>query len=50
MSEHLDDEVWDYIIKNPTKVLLSFDGLDEFSARSDIAKDDSGYKNNVEEN
>ena len=47
--QHLDDELWDYIIKNPTKVLLIFDGLDEFSARSDIAKDDSGYKNNVEE-
>ena len=49
VSEHLDDELWDYIIKNPTKVLLIFDGLDEFSARSDIAKDDYRYKNNVEE-
>ena len=47
--QNLDDELWDYIIKNPSKVLLIFDGLDEFSARSDIAKDDSGYKNNVEE-
>ena len=49
VSEHLDDELWDYIIKNPSKVLLIFDGLDEFSARSDIVKDDSRYKNNVEE-
>ena len=49
VSKHLDDGVWDYIIKNPTKVLLIFDGLDEFSARSDIAKDGSRYKNNVEE-
>ena len=49
VSEHLDDEFWEYIIKNPTKVLLIFDGLDEFSGRSDIAKDDSGYKNNVGE-
>ena len=49
VSEHLEDELWDYIVKNPTKVLLIFDGLDEFSARLDIAKDDSGYKNNVEE-
>ena len=49
VSEHLDDELWDYIIKNPTKVLLIFDGLEEFSARSDIPKDDSRYKNNVEE-
>ena len=49
VSEHLDDELWDYIIKNPTKVLLIFDGLDEFSARSDIAKDDYRHKNNMEE-
>ena len=46
---HIDDEVWDYIIKNPTKVLLIFDGIDEFSAKSDIAKDDSGYNGTVTE-
>ena len=46
---HIDDEVWDYIIKNPTKVLLIFDGIDEFSAKSDIAQDDDGYKDTVAE-
>ena len=46
---HIDDKVWDYIIKNPTKVLLIFDGIDEFSAKSDIAKDDEGYKDTVAE-
>ena len=46
---HIDDKVWDYIIKNPTKVLLIFDGIDEFSAKSDIAKDDSGYNDTVAE-
>ena len=46
---HIDDEVWDYIIKNPTKVLLIFDGIDEFSAKSDIAKDDEGYSDTVTE-
>ena len=46
---HIDDEVWDYIIKNPTMVLLIFDGIDEFSAKSDIAKDDSGYNDTVTE-
>ena len=46
---HIDDEVWDYIIKNPTKVLLIFDGIDEFSAKSDIAKDNSGYNDTVTE-
>ena len=45
----IDDEVWDYIIKNPTKVLLIFDGIDEFSSKSDIAKDDSGYNDTVAE-
>ena len=44
----LDDEVWSYIKENPTKVLLIFDGIDEFSARSDVAQDDSYYKNTVE--
>ena len=46
---HIDDEVWDYIIKNPTKVLLIFDGIDEFSGKSDIAKDDSDYNGTVTE-
>ena len=44
----LDDEVWSYIKENPTKVLLIFDGIDEFSARSNIAQDDSHYKNTGE--
>ena len=44
----LDDEVWSYIKENPTKVLLIFDGIDEFSARSDVAQDDSYYKDTGE--
>ena len=48
-EELLDDKVWSYIKANPTKVLLIFDGIDEFSARSDIAQDDSCYKNTEEE-
>ena len=44
----LDDEVWSYIKENPTKVLLIFDGIDEFSARSEVAQDDSYYKNTGE--
>ena len=43
-EECLNDEVWNYIVKNPTEVLLIFDGLDEFAANSDIAGD---YKNTV---
>ena len=41
----LDDDVWSYIKENPTKVLLIFDGIDEFSARSDVAREDTYYKN-----
>ena len=34
----LSDQVWDYIRKNPERVLILFDGLDEFLDRSSIAK------------
>ena len=48
-SQHLDDEVWNYIITNPTKVLLIFDGIDEFNARSAISNDDSRFNDSEEE-
>ena len=44
VSKDLDDKVWNYIITNPTKVLLIFDGIDEFNARSKISNDDSHLK------
>ena len=47
VSQDLNDEVWNYIITNPTKVLLIFDGIDEFNARSAISKDDLGFKDLV---
>ena len=48
---NLDDAVWDFIKKKPTKVLLIFDGLDEYSRKKDIEaqEDDLTYKNCVEE-
>lgn len=46
---NLSDDVWDYIITNPSKVLLIFDGVDEFSAKKDISQDDSGYRDIEEE-
>ena len=49
VSQHLDDEVWNYIITNPTKVLLIFDGIDEFNARSAISNDDSHFNDSEEE-
>ena len=49
VSQHLDDEVWNYIITYPTKVLLIFDGIDEFNARSAISNDDSRFNDSEEE-
>ena len=47
----LDDAVWDFINQEPTKVLLIFDGLDEYSRKKDIEaqEDELTYKNCVEE-
>ena len=46
--ECLDDSVWDLVQNEPTKVLLIFDGLDEFSRKEDILAQED-YKNNVDE-
>ena len=49
--QSLDDPVWDFIREEPTKVLLIFDGLDEYSRKEDIKahENDLTYKNCVEE-
>ena len=49
--QSLDDTVWDFIIEESTKVLLIFDGVDEYSRREDInvPEDSSTYTNDVEE-
>ena len=46
--ECLKDELWQFIKDNPSKVLLIFDGIDEFFSRSGIAKDDSRYNSTAE--
>ena len=46
--ECLDDSVWELVQNEPTKVLLIFDGLDEFSRKEDILAQ-KDYKNNVKE-
>ena len=33
-----EDAVWKYVLENPTKVLLIFDGVDEFKLKKNIAK------------
>ena len=47
----LDDSVFEFVLTDPAKVLLIFDGLDEYSRKEDISaqEDDPTYKNNVEE-
>ncbi|XP_068717662.1 nucleotide-binding oligomerization domain-containing protein 1-like [Montipora capricornis] len=48
--EQLDDAVWDFVINNPHRVLFIFDGVDEYSAKEDIAREDhTCYKNGLEE-
>ena len=48
--EQLYDSMWNFVIKNPSRVLFIFDGVDEFSAKEDIAgKDHTCYKNGLEE-
>ena len=49
--QSLNDDVWDFIKEEPTKVLLIFDGLDEYSRKEDIQaqEDDPTYKNCVDE-
>ena len=46
--QRLDDSVWEFIQNEPTKVLLIFDGLDEYSRKEEIDTRED-YKNDVEE-
>ena len=47
---NVSDEVWDYILQNPNKLLLMFDGTDKFPSHSEIATEDySDYGNTAEE-
>ena len=43
-SMNVTDVVWDYILENPNKVLLIFDGVDEFSGRKEINGNDSASR------
>ena len=40
-KNELDDVVWNYILKNPQRVLLIFDGIDEFTLKLEISKEDN---------
>ena len=47
-TDHLDDEIWKYILANPDKVLLIFDGIDEFKDNSSIAKANTNQQCSVD--
>ncbi|XP_044168895.1 nucleotide-binding oligomerization domain-containing protein 2-like [Acropora millepora] len=46
--QRLDDSVWEFVQNESTKVLLIFDGLDEYSRKEEISTHED-YKNDVEE-
>ena len=48
-STALSEELWNYIRHNPERVLLIFDGFDEYSGRTKINEDDIPYRNSEEE-
>ena len=46
--QRLDNSVWEFVLNESTKVLLIFDGLDEYSRKEEINTHED-YKNDVEE-
>ena len=46
--QRLDDSVWEFVQNQPAKVLLIFDGLDEYSRKEEISAEED-YKNDVKE-
>ena len=48
-STALSEDAWNYIRNNPKRVLIIFDGFDEYSKKTEINKDDVYYRNNEEE-
>ena len=46
--QRLDNSVWEFVQNESTKVLLIFDGLDEYSRKEEINTQED-YKNDVEE-
>ncbi|CAH3119463.1 unnamed protein product [Porites lobata] len=45
----ISDDVWHYIIESPDKLLLIFDGFDEYSGKVRINDDDLSISNHVED-
>ena len=45
-AEDLTEEVWKYILQNPNKVLIIFDGFDEYSGKTKIDNESHPYRDN----
>nr|XP_058940057.1 NACHT, LRR and PYD domains-containing protein 3-like [Pocillopora verrucosa] len=47
----LNEDVWNYILENPQKVLLIFDGIDEFKSKAEISaeKSELQFRNSEDE-
>ncbi|XP_058958840.2 NACHT, LRR and PYD domains-containing protein 3-like [Pocillopora verrucosa] len=50
-SNHMDDEVWNYILDNPQRILFVFDGIDEFKHYSKIGEEnfEPQFRNRADE-
>ena len=48
-AEDLNEEVWNYILQNPNKVLVIFDGFDEYSGKNKIDDESHSYRDNEQE-
>ena len=48
-AKDLTEEVWNYILQNPNKVLVIFDGFDEYSGKTKIDEESNLYKDNEQE-
>ena len=48
-STTLSEETWSYIRENPQRVMIIFDGFDEYSRKAEINKDDVQYRNSEED-
>ena len=46
--QRLDDSVWEFVQNESNRVLLIFDGLDEYSRKEEISSQE-GYKNDMKE-
>ena len=48
-STTLSEETWSYIRENPQRVLIIFDGFDEYSRKAEINKGDDQYRHSEED-